>query len=32
MDGLGIEDPDAEFRRWLEEEESLRNRLDGSGT
>lgn len=31
MDGLGIEDPDAEFQRWLEEEESLRKRLDGSG-
>ena len=24
MDNLGIEDPDAEFQRWLEEERTLK--------
>ena len=31
MDELGIEDPDAEFQRWLEEEEKLRKKSDGLG-
>ena len=30
MDELGIEDPDAEFQRWLEEEEGMRKRIEGS--
>ena len=31
MDELGIEDPDAEFQRWLEEEDKLRKKSDGLG-
>lgn len=31
MDELGIEDPDAEFQRWLEEDEKLRKKSDGLG-
>lgn len=30
-DALGVEDPDAEFSRWLEEEERIGNREQGTG-